>query len=43
MALTITPDRVSNDWLFVDTVKTPNPAARVGHSATVERGRRQMA
>ena len=43
MALTITPDRVSNDWLFVDTVKTRNPAARVGHSATVERGRRRMA
>ena len=43
MALTITPDRVSNDWLFVDTVKTRNPAARVGHSAMVERGRRRMA
>jgi alkaline phosphatase D len=43
MAMTVTPERVSNDWLFVDTVKTRNPAAKVGHTATVQRGRRVMA
>ena len=43
MTLTVTPDRVRNDWLFVDTVKTRNAAAKVGHSATVEHGRRVMA
>lgn len=43
MALTITPDRVSNDWLFVDTIRTRNPAASVGHTAGVQRGRRVMA
>ena len=43
MALTITSDRVSNDWLFVDTVKTRTPRATVGHTATVRRGARTMA
>ena len=42
MAMTITPDRVSNDWLFVDTVRTRGAVAQVGHSATVLRGRRRM-
>lgn len=43
MALTLTPDRVSNEWLFVDTVKTRNPRATVGHRADVTRGRNVMA
>ncbi|QNE32724.1 alkaline phosphatase [Sphingomonas sp. NBWT7] len=42
MALTVTPDRVSNDWLFVDTVRTRTPAATVGHTAVARRGRRMM-
>jgi alkaline phosphatase D len=42
MAMTITPDRVSNDWLFVDTVRQRTPAASVGHTAQVMRGRRRM-
>lgn len=42
MALTLTPDRVSNDWVFVDTVAASNPAASVGHTATVIRGRNVM-
>lgn len=42
MALTITPDRVSNDWVFADTVATRTPAAKVGHTATVLRGRNVM-
>lgn len=43
MALTITPDRVSNDWLFVDTVRRRAPQAAIGHTAIVERGRGKMA
>lgn len=42
MALTVTPDRVSNDWLFVDSVQTRRPSATVGHSTHVQRNRRQM-
>jgi alkaline phosphatase D len=43
MALTITPEQVRNDWLFVDTIRQRTPRASVGHSATVRRGRRAMA
>lgn len=42
MAMTLTPDRVTNDWLFVDTIKSRTPRASVGHSATVRRGRAKM-
>ena len=42
MALTITPERVSNDWLFVDPVRTRSANAVVGHTATVARGRNVM-
>lgn len=42
MALTITPDRVRNDWLFVDTIRERRATASVGHSAEVRRGRRVM-
>ncbi|MDB5678646.1 alkaline phosphatase D family protein [Sphingomonas bacterium] len=43
MALTITPTKVSNDWLFVDSIKTRSANAVVGHTATVTRGRNVMA
>ena len=43
MTLTITPTKVSNDWLFVDSVKTRSANAVVGHTATVTRGRNTMA
>jgi alkaline phosphatase D len=43
MALTLTPDTVRNDWVFVDTVRTRTPAASIGYSATVRRGRNVMA
>lgn len=43
MALTITADRVSNDWLFVPTVKARSKDASIGHTATVARGRNVMA
>jgi len=43
MALTLTPDQVRNDWLFAETVRTRTPAASIGHSATVRRGRNLMA
>ena len=42
MAMTVMPDRVANDWVFVDTIKARTPAASVGHSATVMKGRRMM-
>ncbi|WP_294198530.1 alkaline phosphatase D family protein [uncultured Sphingomonas sp.] len=37
MAMTIAPDRVTNDWIMLDTVKRRTPAATIGHSATVRR------
>ncbi|PKP90568.1 MAG: alkaline phosphatase, partial [Alphaproteobacteria bacterium HGW-Alphaproteobacteria-16] len=43
MALTLTPDAVRNDWLFVDTVTERRATASIGHSATVARGRNVMA
>ena len=42
MALTLTPDRVTNDWVFVDTVLTRSARASIGHSASVSRGRNVM-
>ena len=41
--VTITPEAVTNDWVFVDTIRERTPRARIGHSATVRRGRRVMA
>lgn len=43
MAVTLTPDRVSNDWVFMDTIQERTTRASVGHTATVQRGRRVMA
>lgn len=43
MAMTIAADRVTNDWIMVDTVKQRTRAASVGHSATVMRGRHVLA
>ncbi|QNQ08785.1 alkaline phosphatase D family protein [Sphingomonas alpina] len=43
MAMTLTPDRVSNDWVMVDSVKTKSAGGVVGHSTTVTRGRNVMA
>ncbi len=43
MAMTLTPAHVRNDWMFVDTVRTRSKTARIGHSATVARGRNVMA
>lgn len=42
MALRLTPDRVTNDWVFLGTVRERSTTARVGHSATVTRGRNVM-
>jgi alkaline phosphatase D len=42
MSLTITPDRVTNDWMFVDTILTRSSRASMGHRATVLRGRNVM-
>lgn len=43
MAMTITADRVVNDWIMVDGIKRRSPRATIGHSATVMRGRNTMA
>ncbi|MDF7776700.1 alkaline phosphatase D family protein [Sphingomonas sp. AOB5] len=42
MAMTLTPEKVSNDWVFVDTILERNLKASVGHTATVMRGRNVM-
>ena len=43
MAMTIAADRVSNDWIMVDTVKQRTARGAVGHSATVLRDRHVIA
>jgi alkaline phosphatase D len=43
MAMTLTPGSASNDWIMVDTIKAQTPAASIGHSATIQRGRNSMA
>jgi alkaline phosphatase D len=43
MAMTLTPARVTNDWIMLDTIKARNPRGSVGHSAAVQRGRNIMA
>ena len=43
MAMTLTPDSATNEWIMVDTIKASNPAARVGFSTTIQRGRNVMA
>lgn len=42
MALSLTPDRATNDWVFMDGVRTRGMGARIGHRATVMRGRNRM-
>ena len=42
MAVTLTPDRATCDWVMVDTITERSPAARIAHRATVARGRRVM-
>ena len=43
MAVTLTPDRASCDWVLLDTIKTQSTAAAIGHTANVMRGRNVMA
>ncbi|QIG78335.1 alkaline phosphatase D family protein [Stakelama tenebrarum] len=43
MALTLTPEKATNDWIFVDSITTHDPAAaRIGYSASVTRGAKVM-
>lgn len=42
MALTITPAKVSNDWIMVDTIKQKSTKVSVAHTATVVRGSNVM-
>ena len=39
MAMTVAADRVTNDWVMVETVRQRTPNAAIGHRATVERSR----
>jgi alkaline phosphatase D len=39
MATTLTPEKASNDWVFVDTIQQRSLKASVGHTASVTRGR----
>jgi len=43
MVTTIEPDRVTNDWVLLATIRQRSLAARVGHSARVDRGRHVLA
>ncbi|RYY23197.1 MAG: alkaline phosphatase [Sphingomonadales bacterium] len=43
MAVTLTPEKVSNDWVFVDTILERSLKASIGHTAVVQRGRNVMA
>ncbi|EZP57488.1 alkaline phosphatase D family protein [Sphingomonas sp. RIT328] len=43
MAMTVAADRVTNDWIMVDGIKTRTPRAAPGHRATVLRDRHVMA
>lgn len=42
MALTLTPERASNDWVFMDTITQRTTKASVGYTSTVTRGRNVM-
>lgn len=42
MAVTLTPERVSNDYVFMDTILERSLKASVGHTAVVQRGRNVM-
>jgi alkaline phosphatase D len=43
MALTLTPERATNDWVMMDTILQRTTKASVGHTAVVTRGRNVMA
>ena len=43
MAVTLTPDRASCDWVMLDTITARTAAAQIGHSTSVSLGRNVMA
>ncbi|MBB4101013.1 alkaline phosphatase D family protein [Sphingomonas kyeonggiensis] len=43
MALTLTPEKASNDWVMMDTITQRTLKASVGHTVVVTRGRNVMA
>lgn len=43
MALTLTPEKASNDWVMMDTITQRSLKASVGHTAVVTHGRNVMA
>lgn len=42
MALTLTPERATNDWVMMDTILQRTTKASIGHTAVVTRGRNVM-
>lgn len=42
MVTTLTPDSATNEWVFMDTIRTRSMKTRAGHSATVRRGTNMM-
>lgn len=42
MALTVTADAVTNEWIMLDTIRERSIAATVGHRATVRAGAHRM-
>jgi alkaline phosphatase D len=42
MALTVTPQAVTNEWIMMDTIQQRNAVGRIGHRATVRLGRHAM-
>ena len=39
MAMTISADAVTNDWIMLDTIRSRSSAASIGHRAAVRRGK----
>ncbi|RYD87759.1 MAG: alkaline phosphatase, partial [Sphingomonadales bacterium] len=42
MAVTLTPEQVRNDYVFMDTIAERSMKASVGHTAVVQRGRNRL-
>lgn len=43
MVTTLTPDTASNEWIFMDTIRTRGTKTKASHKATVRRGTNVMA
>jgi alkaline phosphatase D len=43
MAIEVTPEKVTGEWVFLDSVTTRTLATKPSHKMQVERGRRTFA